>query len=216
VTDDIEDRTPDSADVALISAERLIFFSDAVVAIAITLLALNLPPVVGRTDTLVLSSLRANVNAYLPFLISFIVIGAHWRAHHRLYQYVERIDSRLISIDMVWLLMIIITPYATRVLSGNGGPGVRFSLYAIVQVISMVTFVAMRRHIRQAGLRRAGAPAHAAGVDDVSLLAAAATFAASIPIALATGGSDWTYVVWVGSVGVVRVVRRIRGGLPDS
>lgn len=181
-------------------------------AIAITLLALGLPPVRGASNAQVLTSLRVNLDAYVPFLISFIVIGAHWRAHHRLYQYVERIDSPLISIDMVWLLMIIVTPYVTRVLSGSGGPGVRFSLYAIVQVITMVTFVTMRRHIRWSGLLRAGAPAHAAGVDDVSLLAVAATFAVSIPVALATG-SDWTYVVWVGSVGVVRVVRRIRGGL---
>lgn len=200
-----------TGEIELIAAERLIFFSDAVVAIAITLLALGLPPVIGSSNAAVLHSLRANVNAYLPFIISFVVIAGYWRAHHRLYQYVARLDSRLITIDMIWLLMIICTPYATRVLSGGEKfSAVRFSLYAVIQVITMVTFVVMRWHIRDRGLLRPGVPAKAAGTDELSLVAVAVTFALSIPIAFATE-SELTYLVWVGSAAVARAVRRARG-----
>jgi uncharacterized membrane protein len=44
---------------------------------------------------------------------------------------------------MLWLLMMVITPFATRVLTGNGGFAVRFALYASVQVIAFLCFSQM-------------------------------------------------------------------------
>ena len=72
-----------------------------------------------------------------------MVIGGHWRSHHRLFRYVYRLDSRIITLNMIWLLMIVIIPFATRLLSGGGGFGVRFSLYAIIQVLTVLTFLLM-------------------------------------------------------------------------
>lgn len=212
MTDQTEVGPPDKAgaagETALIAAERLIFFSDAVVAIAITLLALGLPDVTGETDHAVLDSLRSNVKAYVPFLISFVVIAGYWRVHHRLYRCVARLDSRLISINMLWLLMIICTPYVTRVLSeGRHFSAVRFSLYAVIQVITILTFVFMRRHIRDHDLLRRGAAATLKAGYDLSFFAVAAAFAISIPIAFATE-SQWTYVVWVTAGFAARAVRR--------
>lgn len=209
MTDQSKDGQPNSAGEAdFIGAERLIYFSDAVVAIAITLLALGLPRVTGASDPDVLKSLGNNVNAYLPFLISFVVIAGYWRVHHRLYQYVARLDSGLISINMVWLLMIICMPYVTRVLSsGKVFSPVRFSLYAVIQVITIVTFVVMRRHIRDHDLLRPNASVTLAAAYDLSFLAVAAAFAVSIPIAFATR-TQWTYLVWVGAGLAARAVRR--------
>ncbi len=208
MTDPIEDNALDNlGDVAFLSAQRVIFFSDAVVAIAITLLALGLPGVRGTSNAEVLRSLQANLDAYLPFVISFVVIAAYWRAHHRLYQYVARLDDRLVSINMVWLLMIICTPYATRVLSDGPFGGVRFSLYAVIQVITILTLVIMRRHIRDAGLLRSDAPTAVADTDDFSIVAVAATFAVSIPVSFKT---EWAYAIWVAAALVARTVRRIR------
>lgn len=73
MTDETRDSQPDAAENAgetdFIAAERLIFFSDAVAAIAITLLALGLPVPRGSTDPVVLDSLRSHSSAYLAFLI---------------------------------------------------------------------------------------------------------------------------------------------------
>jgi uncharacterized membrane protein len=208
MTGHMEDNALDyQGDVAFLSAQRVIFFSDAVVAIAITLLALGLPGVRGTSNTEVLRSLQANIDAYLPFVISFVVIAAYWRAHHRLYQYVARLDDRLVSINMVWLLMIICTPYATRVLSDGPFGGVRFSLYAVIQVITILTLVIMRRHIRDAGLLRSDAPTAVADTDDFNIVAVAATFAVSIPVAFKT---EWAYAIWVAAALVARIVRRLR------
>jgi uncharacterized membrane protein len=199
-----------NGEVDLIAAERVIFFSDAVVAIAITLLALGLPLPSGSNNAEVWQSLRSHSHrdAYIAFLISFAVIGAHWRTHHRLFRTVARLDRTAIAINSAWLLMIIITPYATRVLSGNGGFGVRFGLYAAVQVVTLVTLWLMSRHIRNGHLLRPGAPAGVSVIDDTVVLILAATFALSIPLAFITGFGQWVYVVWVAAVVVARNVRR--------
>jgi TMEM175 potassium channel family protein len=65
------------------SAERLMLFSDAVLAIALTLLALELPIPDGKDNAEVLHSAYEYRWEYFTFLISFMVIATHWRAHHR-------------------------------------------------------------------------------------------------------------------------------------
>jgi uncharacterized membrane protein len=209
MAEQIEGSSQDAAgEVELIAAERVIFFSDAVVAIAITLLALGLPLPHGSSNPAVWHSLRAGRDAYIAFLISFAVVGAHWRTHHRLFRAVARMDAVAIALNSVWLLMIIITPYATRVLSGTGGFGVRFGLYAAIQVITLVTFWLMSRHVRRGHLLRPGMPAWLSPGDDVVVLALAATFALSIPLAFIQAIGQWVYLVWVAAVVVTRWVRR--------
>ncbi|MBO0833497.1 MAG: DUF1211 domain-containing protein [Actinobacteria bacterium] len=187
------------------------FFSDAVVAIAITLLALGLPvPQQASSDLSTWHALLNHRAAYVAFLISFVVIGAHWRSHHRLFRSIARLDSSAIALNMVWLLMIIVTPYATRVLSGNGGFGVRFSLYAAVQVVTLVMIWTMSRHIRRSGLRRRDAPAGFSALEEGTVLAVAAVFAISIPIAFIPHVDQWAFAVWVAAVVVLRWVRRVQ------
>jgi uncharacterized membrane protein len=213
MTDQIEDSEPDTrevtAEVEFISAERLIFFSDAVAAIAMTLLAFTLKVPVGSSDRAILRGLWNDRLSYLEFMISFVVIGGHWRSHHRLFRYVNRLDSRIITLSMVWLLMIVIIPFATELLSGRGGFGVRFSLYAIIQVLTLLTFLLMSRHLRGSKLLRPGAAQPSPRDDDASLLAIAAMFAISIPVAFVT---QWAFVFWVASSPAARAVRRYRDG----
>ncbi len=196
-----------SAEVELISAERLIFFSDAVVAIAITLLALALPVPHGQSSPAVFKAMWHDRDAYLAFLISFVVIANHWRSHHGLYRNVGRLDGRIITINMFWLLLIVITPFATKVISGNEAVGARFTVYAVIQVAIILAFLAMTRHIMSGHLLRPGAPEPASRVDEAALLAVAGMFALSIPVAYATN-SQWAFVIWVASVFTARAVRR--------
>ncbi len=198
-----------TAEAEFISAERLVFFSDAVVAIAITLLALGLPLPAGlnptSTNAQVFAGMRADHSYYLAFLISFVVIANHWRSHHRLYRNVSKLDARILTLNFVWLLMIVITPFATRLISAEGGFGTRFTVYAVIQVLTVLTFLLMSRHIRTGKLLRPGAPAPATGADDVALLAVAAMFAISIPVAFVT---QWAFLFWVFSSFAAKAARR--------
>ncbi|HEY6500689.1 MAG TPA: TMEM175 family protein, partial [Streptosporangiaceae bacterium] len=151
----------DEPEVEAKAAERVVFFSDAVVAIAITLLALALPLPVTTSSTTnhqLLDTLWGDRDGYLAFLISFVVIGNHWAVHRRMFRYVNRLNGTLIRLDMIWLLMMIITPFATRILTGNGGFGVRFTIYTLVQVIASTCLLLMSREIRDKDLMRTDAP----------------------------------------------------------
>jgi uncharacterized membrane protein len=134
------------------AADRLTFFSDAVVAIAITLLAIDLPVPEGHTVSEFWSSVRHESGHYAAFLISFFVIAAAWGDHHGIFRYVRRVDSRLRMINTFWLLMIVLNPFATRLLTVSGAEALqvhalRFSFYALLQVLASAAMFAALAHM---------------------------------------------------------------------
>jgi uncharacterized membrane protein len=193
------------------AAERVIFFSDAVVAIAITLLALALPVPAGFQDMAnrqFLHALGDDRRDYYSFLISFVVIGNHWLAHRGIFRYVDRLNRKVTAPNMVWLLMMILTPFATRVLTGLGAFGVRFTLYALIQVIASACLLVMSREIARGGLLRPGAPESARHPDHAASLAVIVGFLASIPVAFF---SAWAFALWGAVPFIARVLRRLLG-----
>ena len=103
--------------------ERLVLFSDAVFAIAITLLALEIRLPVEAAH-LTNQQLQANLLAiwpkYLSFIISFLVIGNFWIAHHRRFSLITRYDNRLLLLNLFFLMAIAFIPFPTSVISENG------------------------------------------------------------------------------------------------
>lgn len=104
------------------SLERIVFFSDAVFAIAITLLALDirLPEVAGLDNAELWRGLGSIYPKYLSFIVSFLVIGNFWFIHHRQFSSIERYDTRLIFINLIFLMTIAFIPFPTVVISENG------------------------------------------------------------------------------------------------
>lgn len=177
-----------------IAAERLTFFSDAVVAIAITLLALELPLPEGPTSAELLRSLGHHQSEYISFLISFAVIGGHWRAHHRLFHHVTTLGGGLVQLSFGWLLMQVVMPFATKVLGEDGGFEFRFVFYALVQVVALTLFLVMARQIQRHRLYRADTPPELFGGIYRGVGTMVAAFAVSIPVAFFT---HWAYACWI-------------------
>jgi uncharacterized membrane protein len=88
--------------------ERLILFSDAVFAIAITLLVLEIKvPSIDHhiaTDALLLKSLDELIPKFIGFFISFFIIGLYWTTHHRLFGHVVDYMPRLLWLNLLFLL----------------------------------------------------------------------------------------------------------------
>jgi uncharacterized membrane protein len=104
------------------SFERLTFFSDAVFAIAITLLALEIRLPAGAdsaTDRELTLALLGMWHKYLAFIISFLVIGTFWISHHRKFRFILRYDSNLLSINLLFLMTIAFMPFPSSVISEN-------------------------------------------------------------------------------------------------
>jgi uncharacterized membrane protein len=182
-------------EVRATAVERLIFFADAVIAIAITLLALELPLPAGTTNREVLHDLNEHRAEFVAFGISFWVIGAYWMAHHRTFRWVTALGGRLARITLLWLLMQVLMPYATRVLTGDGAFQARIIPYAAIQVLACVLFVLMLGDLRKYQLLRDDAPPRllSDGVWRSSTLALG--FAVSMPLSFV--GEPWAYGSWI-------------------
>jgi len=85
------------------AAERLTFFSDAVIAIAITLLAIELPLPEGHSVHAFWHSVQDDAGHYAAFLIGFVAIAAAWNSHHDIFRYVRRVDTRVRTLNTTWL-----------------------------------------------------------------------------------------------------------------
>lgn len=115
--------------------ERLIFFSDAVFAIAITLLIIEVhPPHLDRHATdwehiVALINLTPN---FVSFFISFFVIAAFWAGHHRAFSMSRHWSPGLVTPNILMLAAVVFMPFATAYMGMNMGQRVPTVLYDIV------------------------------------------------------------------------------------
>jgi uncharacterized membrane protein len=97
--------------------ERVSLFSDAVIAIAITLLIIELHLPEAKTGTV--DEFWDNTLHILPqfigFLISFILIGLYWTIHHKIFEFVKEFDNKLLWLNIFFLLSIVIMPFSTKI-----------------------------------------------------------------------------------------------------
>lgn len=118
------------------SPERLVFFSDAVVAIALTLLILPLADLVKeygksapanatyQTDSH--SMFATHAWLIYAFLLSFAVILRFWLSHHRIFEHVRAYSTPLLMVNMLWVLSIVFLPFPTEMVA-NFGSGDRLT-----------------------------------------------------------------------------------------
>lgn len=99
--------------------DRLVFFSDAVVAIAITLLALDLKIETAINGHLTFADLGKAWPKFNGFFLSFVIISLFWRIHHNFFSHIKDIDSKLMRLNIRWLLFIVLLPFSTSLISSH-------------------------------------------------------------------------------------------------
>jgi uncharacterized membrane protein len=101
-----------------VTTRRLEAFSDAVFAIAITLLALNLqvPVLAPVTPEALAADLVAQWPTYLSFLLSFVTLLIAWVYHHRLLEAAKHAGTGLLFINGILLLIVSSVPFPTALL----------------------------------------------------------------------------------------------------
>lgn len=136
--------------------ERLILFTDAVFAIAITLLAIEIRfPELHHlpTDADIWRGLGALVPKFMGFLIGFAIIAQYWTAHHRIFRFMRNYDNKLLWLNMLFLLFIVLMPFSSGLFSSYGIVRAAFILYAINIMLAGLAQVLLLRYLL--------APAHA-------------------------------------------------------
>jgi uncharacterized membrane protein len=135
--------------------DRLIYFSDAVIAISMTLLALEmrLPAETGIfTEARLQHDLAAIATKYLAFFVSFLVIASFWVGHWRKFSFIRRVDSRLVWLNIVFLMAICCVPFVSSVLQEHGNLRTAVILYACVVIVAALLSAALWVYALRAGL----------------------------------------------------------------
>ncbi len=97
--------------------DRLVAFSDGVVAIAITLLVL---PLLDVADDVSSSDVWSDAWPRMQgFAITFAVVASFWVVHHRLFELIDGYNGRLVWANMLWLATIAFLPFSSEVV-GTG------------------------------------------------------------------------------------------------
>jgi len=115
-----------------IDLERLVFFSDAVMAIAITLLAIDirLPEAAHQSSGNLAPWIGALWPKIIGFLVSFWVIALYWLAHNRCFRFIRGFDRRLVYLNFLFLMFVAFLPFPTSVLFNFSPETVSVVLYA--------------------------------------------------------------------------------------
>jgi uncharacterized membrane protein len=127
----LEQHDPERKDFQI---DRIILFSDAVFAIAITLLIIEIKaPNVHElehitTDT-ILGQLSHLTGKFIGFVVSFFVIAIYWRSHHRIFGFVNQYSERLIWLNILFLFTIVLMPFSSAYYSENAQFDIPFYFY---------------------------------------------------------------------------------------
>ncbi|MFM9904193.1 MAG: TMEM175 family protein [Pyrinomonadaceae bacterium] len=118
-----------------LSFERILFFSDAVFAIVITLLVLELKvPNLGHEDVTnadLRHALFDLIPKFLGFIYSFFIVGLMWIEHHRIFRHIGSYDFGLIWRNLIFLLFVAFIPFPTALFSEYYRTQTAFVLYAL-------------------------------------------------------------------------------------
>jgi uncharacterized membrane protein len=131
--------------------ERIALFSDAIFAIAITLLIIEIkvPEFQGNlnerlTDEWLLENLLEATPKFIGFFVSFFVISLYWIAHHRMFRYVIHCSHKLVWNNILFMLPIVVMPFSTSFLSEFYNPAVRLPLIVYSINIAAAGFFSFR------------------------------------------------------------------------
>ena len=135
-----------------LTTQRLEMLSDGVIAIAATLLVLEIGRVELDHDEDLLEAIGQLWPSYLAYVVSFTVIGLIWVAHHTMFERISSVDRPLLFLNLALLLGIGFIPWPTSVLADfiredNLNASVATALYSFTMTLIGIVFVGMWAHL---------------------------------------------------------------------
>jgi uncharacterized membrane protein len=177
--------------------ERLLLFSDAVMAVAITLLVLDIrlpEDASGLTDARLWTALAATLPRIYAYILSFLVVAAFWMSHHQKFRVIPHADGPLMWLNTLFLLLIGLVPFVTSVIADSGNATATI-VYAALMCAMACVLAAVWGYAWYAGLIDPGLGLARKRRSLVRTATLAIVFAASIPVAFVN--ADWAKYVWL-------------------
>jgi uncharacterized membrane protein len=124
------------------STERLGSFSDAVFAVIITIMVLELKPPEHPT----FGALLPLWPTALSYLVSYYFIAIVWLNHHHLLRFYQHASPRAIWINFVHLFLVSLVPFSTVWIADTKLAAVPVCVYAAVFVLVNLVYIPFERH----------------------------------------------------------------------
>jgi uncharacterized membrane protein len=133
------------------STSRLEAFSDGVIAVAITLLVLNIELPELRPGQSLAGGLIAQWQVYVAYVISFLTIGIIWINHHVMISRLREADRTILFLNLLLLMSIAVLPFATRLMAAYlkqpHGQHLAMGIYSGAFLVMALFFATLNRHI---------------------------------------------------------------------
>jgi uncharacterized membrane protein len=115
---------------------RIEAFSDAVIAIVMTIMVLELRPPHGAD----FAALRPVIPIFLTYLLSFVNLGIYWNNHHHLLQATRRVNGRILWANMHLLFWLSLFPFATAWMGENHLSAIPAAAYGAVSLLAAIAY----------------------------------------------------------------------------
>jgi uncharacterized membrane protein len=188
---------------------RLEAFSDGVFAVAITLLALNLPiGGAGPGQPTLASNLVTHWSAFAAYAVSFATIGIIWVNHHALFKTFSKVDRPLLFVNLLLLFFVVSIPFVTSTIAaylraGNGDASLAAALYlGVFEGMSIAFSLLFWRAIRSAHAQVVFTPEQARqatirfGIGNLGYITGIGIAFVSAPASLAISGLVAVYYLF--------------------
>ena len=122
---------------------RLEAFSDGVIAILITIMVLELRVPHGAD----LTALLPLVPIFLSYVLSFVYLAIYWNNHHHLFQAVQRVNGRVLWMNLHLLFWLSLFPFVTAWMGENNFTAWPVALYGVVLLLAACAYFLLVRSL---------------------------------------------------------------------
>jgi len=125
--------------------ERLLGFSDGMFSVIITIMVLDLK-VPHTADP---AALLEQWPSFVAYALSYLQAGIYWVNHHSLFKPAEKVDARVLWLNLLMLFALSLMPWSTAYLAENAAQPIPTAIYAFVMLLPAVVFDRLHRAILQ-------------------------------------------------------------------
>ena len=120
---------------------RLEAYSDAVMAIILTIMVLELRPPAGATS----AALRGLTPTFLAYVLSFVNLAIYWNNHHHLFQSAQRVNGAVLWANQHLLFWLTLVPFATAWMGDEHFAGFPVAAYGFVLAMAGVAYFVLEQ-----------------------------------------------------------------------
>ena len=123
------------------SKERLVAFTDGVIAVIITIMVLEMKAPHGDD----IAALRPLLQVFLTYALSYVYVGIYWNNHHHVFQAAEHVSGPILWLNLHLLFWLSLIPFTTAWIGESQGAPVPVAAYGLVLLFSAVAYTILTR-----------------------------------------------------------------------